>query len=1090
MKLSNFDAESDLVGRRIRLSWLFILENDETLASIPPVVVRRKVRDFEFMPLTTADPTLVYDSTAFPPAGGILTEVPGWEVRNDSQHQVTQVETVAQPVNGQLVEVRRRTITITYDASNQPRSQQVELLDTGSFPGGLIPGTTYYYQISSPAIDAATAPAPYRATVTATDSYSLARTLYEMVPNVYRRHDVRTRPLTPGTEAMPEAATRSGQLRRFTDLFGVVLDNLRSSAEGLRSLQDIDQVDYHYLPLLARWIGWNLNLDTTIPVQRNEIKSASALYRDTGTIPNLRALVNYYTGWYSQVAEFVQSIARSNQPAQLNIFALQQLGNGWRSPDDAALVLGFTAGNQVAIGTATGAAILDSALTQPFALRSGMQLILSVDNGLPITIRFGKEDFVDIRNATAAEVSAVLNRLLFSAEAVPLEDGRLSLRTLRRGGSASLEVGSTNPELITLEGAPEGKLTPVLDGSGRLRLFYETMETNPDLLPLQPASAPPQRQIRYKAYDQGIWGDSIPFDPAASKNQGSPAAVMLPNGQVVLSWIEQPDTAEARIVTALGTARSPKPARLVGTVNQPFNIPSGSTLTLRRNHTTIQTITFQETDFALPQMATANEVATILNTRLSGIRATVQPNQSLLLETTGVIAEQLAVDLRLSTVARALGFGPRNSTSQGSWDDTLDWSPAVAVPGITAGRHADLHALQVGADTLWLFWAMHDGTAWQIMAVRRQETTWTTPIALTQGLLHNREPQAIVDGSDRIWLFWAQSQMSPENDDRWLLVRRVSNPATDTWSPPQSVTTLTDGGRARDREPGAVLLDTSTVRLFFRSDRAGSLDLWFVDVGVSDGVATAPQSITRTGEVESAPAPVLFPNGVLWLLYRSDQSLPLTETGIALSQQMALSQQSDISRRNLSPVDLAFQTSSSAQLSDSGTLRHFHGSTSIRSTDTRRNLRKRRWDDLLSYTPQQVEVIGKTGVLVGENFYTPNTVGIYISRTQRETALTPRKVERLRQVLEQAIPVNMRAVIILAPRVDVEYVYESGTLNDLRETYQDDYPFVEYYTGVLEQTGVRLPDWIVILSNLRDHISADPNNLPSLRRRSFFPPFN
>jgi phage tail-like protein len=1085
MKISNFDAQSDLVGRRIVLGWQFVLEDGETLAAIPPVVVRRKVRDFEFMPLTTADPTLVYDSTAFPPATGILSEVPGWEVRDGNQRYVTQVETVAQPVNGQLVEVRRRTTTTTYDASNQPRSQHVELLDTGSFPGGLLPGSTYYYQISSPSLDSAGDLTPYRATVTATDSYSLARTLYEMMPSVYRRHDVRTRPATPGTEAMPEAATRSGQLRRFTDLFGVGLDNLRSTAEGLRDLHDIDQVDYRYLPVLARWIGWDLSRDTTIPVQRNEIKSAPALYRDLGTIPNLRALVNYYTGWYSQVAEFVQSIARSNQPAQLNIFALQQLGDDWRSPDDAALVLGFTPGNQVAIGTATDVATLDSALAQPFALRSGMQLILAVDNGRPMTVQFRAADFVDIRNATAPEVSAVLNRLLFSAEAVPLGDGRLSLRTFRRGGSASLEVGATNPELITLEGAPQGKLAPVLDDFGRLRVFYETMETNPDLLPLELATAPPQRRIRYKTYDQGTWRNSVPFDLAASSNQGSPAAVRLPSGAVVLSWIEQPDTAEARIVTTTGTPRSPKPARLVGTLSQPFNLPPGSTFTLRRNHSNIQTVTFQATDFALPQSATAIEVATVLNTRLSGIRATVQPNQSLRLETTGAIAERLAIDLHRSTAARAIGFGPRNSTDQGSWDDTLDWTAPSVVPTIAAGHHADLHVLQVGTDTLWLFWSRHDGTHWQLMTARRQGTVWTNPTALTPGTEHNREPHALVDSSDRIWLFWSQSQPSPEQDDHWLLHRRVWNPATDAWSAPAAVTTLPDSGRATDREPGAIVTGTETIRVFFRSDRSDSLDLWFVDVGLSDGGATAPQPITQTGEVESVPAPVLFPDGVLWLLYRSDQSLPLTETADEL-----LRPPSTLRSANLPTPEQTLQPASGVQPADSGTLRHFHGSTTVRTTDARRNLRKRRWDDLLSYTPQQVEVIGKTGVLVGENFYTPNTVGIYISRTQRETALTPRKVERLRQVLEQSIPVNMRAVIILAPRVDIEYIYESGTLNDLQETYQDDYPFVEYYSGVVEQTGVRLPDWIVILSNLRDHISADPNNLSSLRRRSFFPPFN
>lgn len=1089
MKIADFGAQSDLVGRRIVVSWNFVLERGETLAVIPRVTVRRKLRDFEFMPLTANDATIVYDSTAFPPAGTVLTEIPGWEVQEGELRRVTIVESAAQLFQGQAVEVRRRTVTTTFDLNHQVLAQHIELLDTGAVPGELFPGTTYYYQITSPVVAATENPAVYRATVTATDSYSLARKFYELIPSVYRRHDVRTRPITPGAETIPEAASRSGQLRRFVDVFGATLDQLRSSAEGLRDLHDIGTVDYRFLPLLARWIGWDLNLDTTIPVQRNEIKSASVLYKQTGTIPNLRALVNYYTGWFSQIAEFAQSIARSNQPPQFNLFALQQTATGWRSPDDAALILGWTAANATAVGSATDPATLTNSLSEPFALRPGMKLGLAIDGGLPIMIQFGAGDFADIAHATAAEVSHVLNQCLESAAAIALGDGHLQLQTYRRGGNASLEIRATNPELITLESAPLGKLSPILDANGSLRLFYDTMETDPDLLPTPLPPNWAQRRIRYKTYHQGVWGESHPIagfptsNPAATHqaqtNQANPAAAALATGEVFLAWIEPPDTATAQILTAIASPRSAVPAVLVGTISEPFNLRVGGRITFRRDRVNSQTIAFLASDFVAPEAATATEVATALNARMVGLQAIVQSDRSLKIVTTSPFADSLEIDLRQSDIARELGFGFRNSVATGSWDDTLDWNSPQVVSTIAAGRHADLHGLVDRAGGRWLFWAQHDGAFWQIMTTNGNGTTWTNPIALTSDAAHHRQPHAILDGSDRIWLIWSESQPGTPNQDRWLLRRRVFDPTTTTWSAVEAVTSAASE-QVSDRQPAIVLGKDGNLRIFFHSDRGGSLDLWTVEIRRSDGVATAPQALTQTGDIEMAPAPIWLPDGQLWLLYRSEQSIALTQSGNQLPIQPA----------KASAVPMTSRSGDrSIRLADTGTLRHFHGSTSLRPDDLRRNRSLHRWDDRMTYTPQKVATIGKTGALVGEQFYTPNTFGIYISRTLRDTPLTQRKIERLRQVLERAIPVNMRAVIILAPRVDLEYVYESGTLNDLQETYRDDYPWIESYTGLLDRTGVQLPDWIVLLSNTIAHRSADPTNLTSLRLKSFFPPF-
>ena len=327
MKLASFAADADLVGRRIRISWDFILEGAETLASIPRVTLRRKTRDFEFPPAAPGDPFLVYDSNAFPPAGATAADLPGWEERAGEFRIVYAVETVSRVVNGQAIETLRRTTATTLDDSGTPLKRHVEILDSGSFEEGadpsaargLVPGKTYYYQIFSPLIAGETDVRRYRAVATAAQTHGMGRALYESLPNIHRRHDVQTRPPTPGAESVPEATPNAGQLRRFMDIFGVGLDYMRSGADGLLDIHDIDRVDYRYLSLMAQWIGWDLSHDASIPIQRHEIKYAAALYRLTGTIPGCMMWVKRLTGWDARIKEFYR-----------NVFFTNNLGN----PDD------------------------------------------------------------------------------------------------------------------------------------------------------------------------------------------------------------------------------------------------------------------------------------------------------------------------------------------------------------------------------------------------------------------------------------------------------------------------------------------------------------------------------------------------------------------------------------------------------------------------------------------------------------------------------------------------------------------------------------------------------------------------------------
>ena len=141
--------------------------------------------------------------------------------------------------------------------------------------------------------------------------------MYSQLPEIYRRHDVVAAQLPPAWSALPEADSSSGQLYRFLDLMGSTGDYLRSRAEGMLDLHDFRSADSRLLPLMASWIGWNLDYAASIPEQRHEIRYASALYRLTGTIPGCMIWVRRLSGWNGRIKEVPAQrflLQRSRQP--------------------------------------------------------------------------------------------------------------------------------------------------------------------------------------------------------------------------------------------------------------------------------------------------------------------------------------------------------------------------------------------------------------------------------------------------------------------------------------------------------------------------------------------------------------------------------------------------------------------------------------------------------------------------------------------------------------------------------------------------------------------------------------------------------
>ena len=323
MRFTGLTADADLVGRRVLVRWGWELGAGEALSAIPRVTLRRKLRDFEFPPVPArgADPFAAYADAAFPPVGAGLSQLDLGTTLTASGRTTRIAESAIVAVGGAPQEMLRRVTTTQFDVHDAPVARNVEVVDYGGDVNGLTPGLSYYYELDGTGVAPGPTALVTRAIARAGEAHAMGRALYGLLPEVHRRHDTAARPADAGGEGIPEAAARSGQLRRFIDVFGAGLDALRSGADGLRDLHDVDNVDARLLVPLSRWIGWDLSRNAGIPLQRHEIKYAAALYRITGTIPGRKLWVKRLAGWDPDIHEFAA-----------NVFFSNDLGN----PDDPA----------------------------------------------------------------------------------------------------------------------------------------------------------------------------------------------------------------------------------------------------------------------------------------------------------------------------------------------------------------------------------------------------------------------------------------------------------------------------------------------------------------------------------------------------------------------------------------------------------------------------------------------------------------------------------------------------------------------------------------------------------------------------------
>lgn len=186
------------------------------------------------------------------------------------------------------------------------------------FDKGLESGINYYYSIyKTEKLDEVQVTQytdlAWRAHTMATGNKGMADLLYRSLPSMHQYYDETESP-----------KNNDGTLQRYLSINGAMLDQTRSTAEGLRDLNDVHNVDINRLPGLARQLGWEPDLTLDALKLRSDIHTAPEVYRTVGTVPNIRSLVNRITGWDSNVKEFVHNVFRSNAPETIRLWEIYE----------------------------------------------------------------------------------------------------------------------------------------------------------------------------------------------------------------------------------------------------------------------------------------------------------------------------------------------------------------------------------------------------------------------------------------------------------------------------------------------------------------------------------------------------------------------------------------------------------------------------------------------------------------------------------------------------------------------------------------------------------------------------------------------
>lgn len=126
--------------------------------------------------------------------------------------------------------------------------------------------------------------------------------------------------------------TDSGFLARFIEIFGTLLDSLKTDIEAyLLTSNDTTSIPEQHLEYLGAILNWEVDKELNALKQRETISNATSVYQKKGRNQALEFIIQLLTGWDAEFEEGYRRVFRLNDPNSLlfdptNTYKLSHLG--------------------------------------------------------------------------------------------------------------------------------------------------------------------------------------------------------------------------------------------------------------------------------------------------------------------------------------------------------------------------------------------------------------------------------------------------------------------------------------------------------------------------------------------------------------------------------------------------------------------------------------------------------------------------------------------------------------------------------------------------------------------------------------------
>lgn len=824
---------------------------------------------------------------------------------------------------------------------------------------GLKAETVYYYAVA--AYDGAH-PANYSVSYVsalATAAYGSGERMYEDLPGQYQRFDTVLPPAAPLLEL---ADTQKGQLRRFVEMFGLQFDLLRSYASVMRSFSDVERVDGALLPLLAQWLGWQTDYSLPLSKQRNEVRYAPHFYRTTGIAANLKATLNRLTTWDAQLKEFAHNVMRSNDPERLTVCETTRRQGVWGPSRETTADWSFE-GRPSVVGEG-----------------EGQQWLFYHARHKGRTGQAGGGE-------ATRDSSHVWFKLCNFGEWLPaqqLTDGASVNRApcaVRRKADGSFLVFYHALEATKLgTHAPRLRLSALAAGrpyqparlKGAATAPFALAEGDALTLTVDSGAGAVSKKIFFFREDFADVTKATAAEVAAllEREAAGVRAEAAEDGTILLTSLASSGQvtlgaagkASAKLgLPASGQSVDAAAAEMLGALTGPFALEDRDTLVVKVDGGLPRAVTFQARQFNDIKQATAAEVAAVLKTYLPR-SASASAGRLRLVSTTTGSTSSVVVDVNASTAAPKLGLGI---------------PPPPDAPALSDAEPA---AFEDDGGGVWLFWSRRDGGAEKLHYNRFDGKEWGEARPLTQGKTADREPFVLHDAEGgRLWVFWSGRRAGGRWNVFYLTTTNLDF-QTQQDADWQAGELAFDKDEDYDnREPAARVTAGGSAELYFTSNRSDGQNVWAAHVTpVSAGAET---QVTRGQFTARAPAVLGLGGQVVRLWFRTNASRVFS------SALYPAARTTDARNSGSTTVD----TRNPAKFGIRGSLA-----------------------DVLHYTYD----MGRGN----ENWYSRDTVGIYLTPDTNDEALVIRKRNQIESLLRKFLPIQVRGVVIIQ-QVFPEQVY-------------------------------------------------------------------